>query len=138
MADKVVITVKSFCENPGPRYISQGDDSGEKFYHDVLNKAFYDAVNSKKKLIVNLDSTSGYASSFLDEAFGNLIFDFGKELVENNVEIISNEEPEWKDMIFKETFAEWESRRENNQKPTKSERHEKWYRYIDKKFVQSE
>lgn len=34
-------------------------------------------------LLVDLDGTSGYPSSFLDEAFGELVYDFSLEEVKN-------------------------------------------------------
>lgn len=60
---------------------------------------------------MDLDNTAGYASSFLDEAFGNLVFDFTLDNVKRMVEIISNQEPHWKDMIEKQTYQQWEERR---------------------------
>lgn len=128
------IAVINYSTDPGPRYSRQGDDSGEDFYHKVLNEAFYKALNANEMLEVSLDGTSGYASSFLDEAFGNLVYDFTLELVQKNLIIISEEEPEWKDMIEKETYVEWEQRRLNKRQPEKSASHEAWYRYVAKDF----
>ena len=103
--------LKDFTEYPGLRHCSISDNSGEEFYHRVLNKAFKEAYEQNEKLIVDLDDTAGYAPSFLDEAFGNLVFDFSREIVSKNLELISNQEPLWKDMIKNETFNQWEERR---------------------------
>ena len=126
---KVTIVISDYSKSPGPRYCSQGDDSGEDFYHKILNEKFKDAFEQKIELNVNLDGPDGYASSFLDEAFGNLVFDFGLENVQNRVKIISEEEPEWIEMIEKETYVQWEQRRTSNQKPKKTTEHEAWWRY---------
>jgi hypothetical protein len=132
---KFIIVVSDYSTSPGPRYCYQGDDSGEDFYHKVLNEKFKDAFENDKILVVNLDGPDGYASSFLDEAFGNLVFDFGLDNVKSHIKIISQEEPEWIDMIDNETCKEWEQRRINNQVPRKTEIHQEWYRYNNNSFV---
>lgn len=131
----IVITIKTFYENPGPRYVRQGESSGEEFYHNVLNEKFHDAIENKVKLIVNLDQTSGYASSFLDEAFGNLVYDYGLDRVMENLIVISNEEPEWRDMLYDQTFKEWEDRRLQEKKPVKTVEHSPWYRNQEGKDI---
>ncbi|HBZ67570.1 MAG TPA: hypothetical protein DEO70_12100 [Bacteroidales bacterium] len=125
---KITIAVMDYSKSPGPRYSAQGDDSGEDFYHKILNEKFKYACDNKLDIEINLDGPDGYASSFLDEAFGNLVFDFGKEDVKNRVTIISNEEPEWIEMIINETYNEWEERRIANDTPTKTAKHEAWWR----------
>ena len=100
----------------------------------MLNSSFYDAISSNEKLIVDLDLTSGYASSFLDEAFGNLVYDYTKELVMKHLEIISLEEPHWKDMLINKTFIEWEKRRLEGNSPKVYVIHNPWYRYRNNKF----
>ncbi|MFR9498211.1 MAG: STAS-like domain-containing protein [Rikenellaceae bacterium] len=100
-----------FSEYPGPRYIAQGKSSGEMFYYEKLNPSFAESVKSGDKLTVVLDGTAGYASSFLDEAFGNLVYDFTLDVVKKHIGIISNDEPHWIDMISNKTFNEWEDRR---------------------------
>ena len=78
---KDILRIIDYSMSPGPRYCNQGDDSGEDFYHVQLNSAFAKAYSSSKQLLIDLDGPDGYASSFLDEAFGNLIYDFSQELV---------------------------------------------------------
>jgi hypothetical protein len=131
---KIIIIISDYSKSPGPRYCYQGDDSGEDFYHKILNEKFKDALEKKKDLEVNLDGPDGYASSFLDEAFGNLIFDFGLENVRNRVKIISEEEPEWIEMIEKETYEQWEQRRKENKIPKKTTDHSEWYRFVNNSF----
>ncbi|HCE2195151.1 STAS-like domain-containing protein [Vibrio parahaemolyticus] len=62
------IKVKDFSEFPGPRFISLGPNSGEAFREEVL----IPAIRAHGNVIVDLDGTFGYGSSFLEEAFGGL------------------------------------------------------------------
>ena len=111
------LNVIDFTEYPGPRYDEQGPESGEKFYVEKLNPLFAKCVKDGKKLVVNLDGTAGFASSFLDEAFGQLTFDFGKDILDNALRIISSDEPEWPLMIRDETIPQWQKRRDTGQVP---------------------
>jgi len=123
-----IVRVMAFSTSPGPRYCDQGEDSGEEFYHKVLNPSFSEAYDQKKKLLIDLDGPDGYASSFLDEAFGNLVFDFGKDVVESMASIKSDEEPEWIQMIKTNTYPLWEKRRIEGKPPKKTVEHESWDR----------
>lgn len=125
---KLQLRVMDFSENPGPRYCNQGDDSGEEFYHTQLNKQFRDAMTSNSVLVLDLDGPNGYASSFLDEALGNLVYDFGAENVNKHMEIISIEEPEWISMLKNETIPQWEQRRIEQKCPKSTKKHNStWY-----------
>ncbi|TRZ45136.1 STAS-like domain-containing protein [Robertkochia solimangrovi] len=131
------IQIKDFSEYPGLRHCSISDDSGEEFYHKILNKEFKDSYEKKEKIEVNLDYTAGYAPSFLDEAFGNLIYDFGIEAVKENLIIVSDQEPDLKEMIVNETFVQWQERRENEDKPKKTEKHKPWFRKVNNEIIQT-
>jgi hypothetical protein len=126
----VELEISKFSEYPGPRYCIQGAASGEEYYHKILNGAFVKAYTAKKKLIISLDGTAGYASSFLDEAFGNLVFDFSSNIVQSTVEIISREEPDWKEMILSEVYANWEARRKKDDSPRVTIMHVSWSRLV--------
>ncbi len=93
------IKVRDFSETPGARYRTDGPNSGQEFYEDCLKKAYEKSLSLKEKLIIDLDGTEGYATSFLDEAFGRLAEDFGAEDMWKHIEIISFEEPDWIDEI---------------------------------------
>ena len=125
---RTIIVKDEFTEYPGLRHCEISDDSGEEFYHKVLNKAFKEALDNKEKLLIDLDGTAGYAPSFVDESFGNLIFDFTKEIVVKTIEFKSLEEPSWIKIIREETFVEWEQRRKQDTKPKITGVHEDWYR----------
>lgn len=127
--NKRKLRITSYSEYPGPRYCNQGDCSGEDFYHKILNSAFAEFIDTKEKLIVDLDGTAGFASSFLDEAFGNLVYDFSEACVRKNLELVSKQEPDWKEMIFNDVFPDWEERRVAHKVPKKTEKHDEWYRF---------
>lgn len=133
---KTISVLEDFSEFPALRHCNISDESGEKFYHNVLNKAFKEAYEKNEKLTVNLDATAGYASSFLDEAFGNLVYDFTLDIVKSKIEIISEQEPHWKDMILNQTFQQWEARRKSNQQPKVTVYHEAWFRLINNELRQ--
>lgn len=63
-----ISVARDFTVHPGPRYERQGAFSGERF-----RKVLVEALKKVQRLIVDLDGTSGFGSSFLDEAFGGLI-----------------------------------------------------------------
>jgi hypothetical protein len=127
---KAISVLEQFSEFPGLRNCNISDKSGEEFYHKVLNKEFKESYEKREKLVVNLDATAGYASSFLDEAFGNLVYDFTLDNVKKYVEIISIQEPHWKEMIEEKSYIQWEERRLNNKHPKVTKTHEAWYRLI--------
>lgn len=120
-----------FSEDPGLRHCSISDESGEEFYHKILNDAFYKAISNDQKLTLDLDGGSGYAPSFLDEAIGNLVFDFGLENVKKLLVIVSDDEQEWIDYLEDQTYQQWENRRLNGEKPKKTAPHQAWYRLKD-------
>lgn len=97
---RILKVLAEFTEFPGPRYIKQDQQhsSGEEFYITKLNPIFADCLRNKCILVVDLDGTSGYPSSFLDESFGQLVYDFTKAIVSKNVEIISARK-KWPRMI---------------------------------------
>ncbi|PBQ30547.1 hypothetical protein CNR22_01765 [Sphingobacteriaceae bacterium] len=129
---KIISILNNYSEYPGLRNCNISEHSGEEFYHVVLNKEFKDSFEKSETVQINLDGTGGYASSFLDEAFGNLVYDFSLENVKKYVEIISEEEPHWKEMIETQTFKEWERRRLEKESPKVTIKHAPWFRMIDK------
>lgn len=103
--------VLDFSDRPGPRYKEQGKHSGEEFYIDYLKMWFDEALREGKHLRVVLDGTDGYLSSFLDEAFGRLVYDYGKDTVVSNLIVVSNQEPVWINKLNVKTFPSWALRR---------------------------
>lgn len=85
----------NFSKTPGPRFVRQGPHSGQKFRSSVLAPALNTLPNGGA-LIVDLDGTAGYGSSFIDEAFGGLIRSegFSRQSLLDSIQIKSDEEIE--------------------------------------------
>ena len=68
--DKTVINIANdFSRAPAGRYISDGPNSGERFRDQWL----VPALKADSSVILEMDGTRGYGSSFLEEAFGGLV-----------------------------------------------------------------
>jgi len=81
-----------FTDAPGARNPQDGPDSGEVFYNRLLLPKFEEALKTKSILLVDMDGTFGYATSFISESFGSLSMKFGPELVLKNIKIKSDED----------------------------------------------
>lgn len=112
--EKIVVRVLDFTEAPGPRFINQGKHSGEQFYVDVLNGKMAQCIIENKDMDVLLDGTAGYPSSFLDQAFGELVYDFTKAVVEQRVHIVTVINRRRKNKLENETYPQWEIKRKNS------------------------
>ena len=99
---KLEINIASdFSLTPGARYITDGDYSGQEFFEKILEPKFLEIKDLENgKLIINMDYTDGYATSFLDEAFGGLARKYSKNIVLSKIDFISSEEPELVDEII--------------------------------------
>jgi hypothetical protein len=95
---------RDFSMSPGARYRTDGSFSGEEFFETLLKPKFETARNKGEKLIIDLDGTYGYATSFLSEAFNRLANDFQSDVVWNNISLISKEEPYLIDEIKEYVF----------------------------------
>lgn len=122
--DPIRIKVIDFTQNPGPRYIRQDKDgastSGEAFYLQKLNAAFTQAVKENRQLIIELDGVSGYPSSFLDEAIGELVYDFSRDLVAKLLVLETIMYRRRAAQVIDETYDQWETRRQRNDVVTHS------------------
>ena len=123
--EKIIIRVLDYTEYPGVRYKHQGNkDTGEDFYYDMVKPSFQKACELNKILEVDLDGTAGYASSFLDESIGNLVYDFEYQDILRILKIKSIEEPDWTEIILNETLPEWK-RKKDDKHPRKPKNNEK-------------
>jgi hypothetical protein len=68
MAALKLSIAKDFSAFPAGRYVADGPYPGERFREVLVAR-----LNAGEKLIVDLDGTMGYGSSFLEEAFGGLV-----------------------------------------------------------------
>ena len=116
--EQIRVKVLDFTENPGPRYKRQEQDgdstSGEVFYLQMLNSAFAQAFRDNKQLVLELDGVSGYPSSFLDEAIGELVFDFTLDIVSKFLVFETVIYKRRVNQVKKETYPQWEERRMRN------------------------
>lgn len=100
-----VVSVRDFSATPGPRYREKGSYSGEEFREEFLEPEFKKALGNDERLVVDLDQTAGYASSFLEEALGGLARIYGITTVQENIEIKSDTRP-WYVQEVKEYIEE--------------------------------
>jgi ERCC4-type nuclease len=63
---------KEFSDVPSGRYYADGEWTGEKFRTEYLAPKLKKA-DRQHPVIVNINDTEGYGSSFLEEAFGGLV-----------------------------------------------------------------
>jgi hypothetical protein len=89
-----LVRVLDFTTTPGARYVEDGPFPGEVFREKVLRPAFERAQADNRELRVDLDGIWGYATSFLEEAFGGLAQIYGPDVVERLVKIKCDDEPE--------------------------------------------
>jgi hypothetical protein len=89
-----IIKVSDFSKAPGGRFRKNGPSSAEEFRDDILIPAI-ESLGPKfeEELVIDLDGGFGYASSFLDEAFGKLPEKYGPRKGILNIRFKSDEEP---------------------------------------------
>ena len=64
---------RDFSETPGGRYARDGGFSGEEFRDDILYPKYMICKKNNEKLTIDFDDTYGFATSFLEEAFGGIV-----------------------------------------------------------------
>lgn len=100
MNKNFIIKVLDFTNKPWPRYKSQGNNSWEEFFESILSP-FFDKIHDGdyKKVVIDLDWTKWYPSSFLSESFWRLYQKLDSETKWNKIEFISNDDLSWIDFI---------------------------------------
>lgn len=84
---------EEFSKMPGPRFRKEGSFSAEQFREELLQPKFDQAEQAGQRLLVDLDGGFGYATSFLEEAFGGLARTYSPEKVLKVLDFKSDEEP---------------------------------------------
>lgn len=85
MEKKIINIAKDFGIVLGGRWIKDGPNSGEAFYTQILEPYFVNAMTNNSLLIIELDGTKGYPSSFLDQSFGELARKKGVKEVKDRI-----------------------------------------------------
>jgi len=89
----VLNIAREFSETPGPRDRSEGEFSGKQFLEELLRPRFEQVRREGQTLLVDLDGTEGYSTSFLEAAFGGLAREVGKAAVVKTLTFKSDSEP---------------------------------------------
>jgi len=84
---------KDFSETPGPRSREEGEFSGDEFREVLLEPKFLEARQANEQLLVDLDGTAGYATSFLEAAFGGLAREYEPSEVLKLIRLACTDEP---------------------------------------------
>lgn len=92
---------KDFSDTPGGRYKKEGMYSGEEFRDTILLQAYEKIENTPDKLTINFDNCFGFATSFLEEAFGGLVRVHHKRDTYKKYNIISNDDETIPELIEK-------------------------------------
>lgn len=126
---------KDYTINTGLRHCATSDKSGEDFYFTILNERFANVCSKNEELVVVFDpKKDGYSPSFIDEAFGNLVYDFSADIVLKHIKISAYNAPQITNEIYDITIPNWEKRRLNKIEPKITEVHTAWYRLINGKL----
>lgn len=128
--------IKDYTPHTGLRYCTISENSGEDFYHKKLNPLFKQALENKEHLILYFENLpeEGFSPSFVDEAIGNLVYDFTADIVTKYLEAKSTIAPHVIYQIEYSTIPNWEKRRKEGIAPKKTIEHEAWYRIINGKI----
>lgn len=99
MSKKTIFKIATgFSEFPAGRHPKDGPHNGETFRTEVL----IPLLESHETVIVDLDGTDGYGSSFLEEAFGGLVrrHGFTPVALQKQLKLISEEDDTFIDEIW--------------------------------------
>lgn len=96
-----ICIAREFSTTPGPRLRDEGDFSGDQFLEDLLEPAYLKAIAGKEKLQIDLDGTEGYATSFLEAAFGGLARKHDPDTILGTLTFKCEDEPYLADEIRK-------------------------------------
>jgi hypothetical protein len=109
-----MVKLVDFTATPGPRYVHEGAFSGQEWRDEYLLPAFQEALKAGTKLHVDLDGAEGFASSFVEEAFGGLVREtkLNYRDVAARLEIRCDDEPGIIELIFNKYLPDADKPRE--------------------------
>lgn len=112
MGTKILNIAKDFSRCPGARYRKEGEFSGEEFREDYLIPRLEEALTNGDILLIDLDGSSGYSTSFIEESFGGLIRNNKYTLQQLNevLDFKSDEDPSYIEDIKDYLKHAWENR----------------------------
>lgn len=93
MPNQVINIAKEFSTTPGPRNQAEGDFSGEAFLEKLLEPRYLLLAAPNDRLLIDLDGAEGYATSFLEAAFGGLARKYDPNEILKRLQFKSDEEP---------------------------------------------
>lgn len=96
---------KDFSDTPGGRYKAEGEFSGELFRDEYLFPKLEESEKNSELLIINFDNCFGFATSFLEEAFGGLVRKYKKKGVFEQLVLLSEDDETIPDLIKKYIYA---------------------------------
>lgn len=96
---RTITIEKDFSNTPGGRYIKEGPNSGEEFRKNILLPIYKETIKNGEKLEINFDGCYGYATSFLEEAFGGLVRELKQKGILENIVIISMDDASIPELI---------------------------------------
>jgi len=91
MPDNTITIATDFAPTPGARHISDGPYSGQLFREQLL-QPWFNRNCGDEMLTIILDGTEGYATSFLEEAFGGLARAIGVQVCLDRIRFVSHED----------------------------------------------
>lgn len=102
MNSTIILEVaKEFSPTPGFRTKEEGPYPADEFRDKYLYPKLKDAIDKNDSLLVDLDGSAGYGTSFLEEAFGGLIRECGlsyQDIMEH-LQLKSEDDPSYIDEI---------------------------------------
>lgn len=97
----LLVVAKEFSPTPGFRTKEEGPFPADEFRDKILYPQLKDAIENNDFLLVDLDGSAGYGTSFLEEAFGGLIREckLSYQDIMEHLQLKSEDDPSYIDEI---------------------------------------
>lgn len=82
----------AFSDSPGGRTREEGENSGQEFRDTVLEPIYRECLENGETLCIDFDDSFGFGTSFLEEAFGGLVREYGYKDVWSHLKLIANDD----------------------------------------------